>query len=181
MIKTDYENYIYDFQAKQGIRPQHFVPISVELSEYIISICEKYKPKRILDAGSGWSSILFKKYYPLGHTITVDTEEQWLNITKEYFKKFELDLNEMWLWEEFLTTNPEPFDLILHDLGFVIDIREKTLPKMFEMVADGGIIVIDNTHEPFGRDIPLMAKSMGFKILGDYKYFMALQKKGDKK
>ena len=136
-------------------------PISMELSRYLYDLCWKRRPKKILDRGSGFSSFLFRKYAFDIHSCpslmsidrrrgldiyTVDNKKEWLDKAKEFVEYCGLKAYNFYIWPEFLKQNHDErkYDLILED--FYFPVRPKSLPKIIELLAPNGYLILDDAH-----------------------------------
>jgi len=124
--------------------------ISMELSILLLEMCRLYRPKRILDLGSGFSSFVFRYYREKEDkevTIySVDDNAGWLEKTKEFLKSQNLPTDHVMEWDLFSREDHEKFDLILHDLG-MMDLRQQTLGKAISFANPKGFVVLDDFNK----------------------------------
>jgi predicted O-methyltransferase YrrM len=129
------------------------ITVALELSVFLTVMCERLRPRTILDLGSGFSSYVFRRHargmtageQPVVHS--VDESRTWLETTHAFLRRHELDDPNLSTWSEFQATNPPPFDLVLYDLA-TLDRRVKLLPAVLKSCRLGGLIVIDDMHVP---------------------------------
>lgn len=141
-LKPYYEQYI------SKVSPEEWA-ISFELSVFLMVLCDILKPKRILDLGSGFSSLVFRLYMsdisPKPIVWSVDTSSKWLEETCRFLEFNNLTTENLTTWHNFLKEDVDSFDLILHDLGY-IPIRMMTLKKVLTLASPKGIIVLDDIN-----------------------------------
>lgn len=129
--------------------------ISLELSTFLMVLCDILKPKRILDCGSGFSSFVFRLYMssvtPEPTVWSVDTSLKWLEKTRKFLDANDLPFNNLITWRELCEDDVGTFDLILHDLGLTYGIRKNGLQKLITLSPSNGIIVIDDINR-FGYE-----------------------------
>lgn len=121
--------------------------ISINTALYLYFLCEKFKPRRILERGSGFSSFVFgyyKKNYPDVQVDTVDTEEKWLNKTLAFLDDYYgIEVDNAYLWEDFQDSD-DIYDFIFEDTR--TELRKQTVDKVFDMMSEDGIIVFDDAN-----------------------------------
>lgn len=122
---------------------------SLELSVLLLFLCETLRPKRILDLGSGFSSFVFRHYArsasPTPVVWSVDDSPEWLEKTRSYLASRDVDAKDLYLWGELIRRKPDPFDLILCDLGG-FDFRKDTFETVLGLLGNCGALVIDDMH-----------------------------------
>jgi precorrin-6B methylase 2 len=102
-------------------------------------------PRTILDLGSGWSSIIFRRYQASREVrvVTVDQHDTYLGLTRGDCGRFGLSTEDMVLLEGYRTR--ERFDLVCLDLAGT-DHRLRIAPQVDAWLAEGGRIVLDDWH-----------------------------------
>jgi predicted O-methyltransferase YrrM len=128
--------------------------ISLELSVLLDALCTARLPRRLLDLGSGFSSLVFRRYAgQAGAGVdvqSVDHDAEWLACTRRYLEHCGVSVTGLSTWREFRSRQQSPFDLILHDLGGPgddhIGYRLAVLPDVLDMLAPDGILVLDDAH-----------------------------------
>jgi predicted O-methyltransferase YrrM len=126
---------------------------SLELVELLLVLCERTKPKRVVDLGSGFTSYALRSWAKDaaadGHEATmwsVDTSAEWLGKTGEYLKRQGLETDGLATWPDFVDAEHAPFDIVLHDMGFM-DVRAETLHSVAALARPGGLVVLDDMHK----------------------------------
>ena len=128
--------------------PHKGYPIFKETSLYMIEMCHRYNPERILDTGAGWTSVLLRKYWPHAEVVSVEMEPLWLDRAAELMRQFNVDgTGQLHLWKDFLKQIHPWFDFISHDLGDMA-IRAETLATVVALLKPKGVMFLDN----FGVD-----------------------------
>lgn len=123
---------------------------SLELSAFLLSLCEASGYKKIVDLGSGFSSFVFRYYAkttPGVEVYSVDDDAQWLEKTRGYLKSREVSDNNLMTLKEFIRLDPGSFDCILHDLNFV-EVRIEYVKTLLAMLGANGIFILDDMHKP---------------------------------
>lgn len=129
--------------------PDPRYPLFEKTLLFLMKMCHNYKPQRILDTGSGLTSILLRKYNPDALVVTVDNDDYWKKKTDELFKRFDLTLYRKHLHS--LMSNRmfkqypgmENFDMLVHDMGNM-EVRIHTLPSFIDRTAETCTVLIDN-------------------------------------
>jgi predicted O-methyltransferase YrrM len=130
--------------------------ISLELAAFLDVMCMAHTPRRLLDLGSGFSSFVLRRYAGRdGAAVevqSVDHAAEWLATTARYLERCGLGTSGLSTWSEFRSREHAPFDLILHDLGGPgddhIGYRVAVLPEVLDLLAPGGVLVLDDAHIP---------------------------------
>ncbi len=124
--------------------------IGFETAVFLTVLCRIYRPRRILDLGSGFSSLVFRLYaMHVDSAISiwsVDDNREWLETTHQFLSSNNLSSHNLVLWQTFTATQHESFDLVLHDLGRM-PFRMKTFKDAVALVKDGGLLVLDDIHK----------------------------------
>ena len=133
--------------------PDPRYPLFTKTLLFLMKMCYNYKPKRILDTGSGMTSILLRKYNPDAMVVTVDNNDYWKKKTDELFKRFDVELYnkhvhslmsdrvfKQYPWDE-------KFDMLIHDIGNM-DFRLHTLPTFIAYAAESCVALFDNFGVP---------------------------------
>lgn len=103
----------------------------------------------ILDLGSGISSVALSiatDNFEHTNIVTCDDDVNWLQKTRQYIENNNLKTHEMVLWSEFKLKNEHNYDLIFYDLGR-IPTRLANMKYVFELLAKGGILIVDDVHK----------------------------------
>jgi len=117
--------------------------ISWELAVYLDKLIQELRPNRILDLGSGFSSLVFRRYEQ-AETTSVDIDPLWLEKTRLFLEDHQLSTANMHLMQDFKFEGD--YDLILLDAG----LAQKDRGPLFEKCKQhcSGIIVLDDMHMP---------------------------------
>ena len=141
-IRPHYEMYTSHFNAA-------WMAVSLELSVFLIALCRLLKPRRVVDLGSGFSSVLLRLYQreatPAPEVWSVDTSPEWLGMTRRILEWQGLPTDGLATWEEFVGTEPSGFDLVLHDMGSILT-RRRALHRVLGLTARGGVVMIDDAN-----------------------------------
>jgi len=142
-LQPIYENYITNIST--GV-----MALSLEASVFMSVLCKIYKPRNILDLGSGFSSAAFRIYAedanPRPKIWSIDDAPEWLDKTKEFLSSQHLNTEQLMTWDSFIDINQDTFDFILHDLGSM-KTREELLPKVLTLVSSNGFVILDDIHK----------------------------------
>lgn len=124
--------------------------VSLELATFLHVLCRLVKPKRLLDTGSGFSSFVFRvfqKETPKDVEVwSVDDSSAWLDTTREFLAHKNLPTENLVTWESFVRSEPDAFDLVLHDLGSTA-LRKQSLSSVMSLASPYGYVVIDDWHK----------------------------------
>lgn len=122
---------------------------SLEVSVLLLLCCEFFRPMRILDMGSGFSSFVFRFYMdtanPRPTVVSVDDSDEWLEKTGSYLKGKNIRTDHLIPWDDFAGMSMEPFNLVFYDLGG-FDFRKDSFEKIVRMVSREGVLIIDDMH-----------------------------------
>lgn len=124
--------------------------VSIGTAAVLAQLCERHRPARVLDTGSGFSSYVLRRYAAEHGTevVSVDDDADWMRKTAAYLEGHGLaDLGELVLWDDFSSAAQGQFDLIFHDLG-TFETRVNTMPAIDDLVAPSGLVVYDDVVIP---------------------------------
>lgn len=128
----------------------YIMAASIELSQFVYSFCDITRPRRIADLGSGFSSVVLRyhqKHRDSDASVwSVDSSEEWLEETRKFLESQGLPSDNLRTWQSMKMDGPDLFDFILYDLGHVRELRKDALDDALNMVAPGGIIVLDDLN-----------------------------------
>lgn len=129
--------------------PNSKYPLFEETMLYLFDLIQKVQPGRVLDTGSGLTSILLRKYFPRIPITTVDNNKDWLAKTGELGRRFNTSRHNFILWEDFLLIEVmrKTFDFIIHDLGNMAT-RLDTLDTVLTYATPKCHILLDNFGIP---------------------------------
>jgi len=141
-LRPHYELYTSRFNTP-------WMAVSLELSVFVMALCRHLRPRRLVDLGSGFSSVLLRLYEreatPTPEVWSVDTSAAWLGMTRRILEWQGLRSDRLATWAEFTAQRPSGFDLVVHDLGSVLT-RRQTLRRVLGFTAPGGVVVIDDAN-----------------------------------
>jgi len=126
---------------------------SLSTAKLLWQLCEQRKPERVLDIGSGFSSIILRTWaeeHDAEHWY-IDTSAEWLQTTRAALDARGLDCLHGALWNSPALDGQEPFDLVFFDASEIAT-RSWYLRAALDMVADGGLFVADDAHDRHYRD-----------------------------
>ncbi len=139
--------YYQDYISRVSI---DYMAISLELSAFLLVLCEVFKPGAILDLGSGFSSFVLRYYMssatPKPIVWSVDDSPEWLERTRTFLMDYKVPSENLSTWSSFAQQRFDNFDLILDDLG-VMEVRTATLKKVLTLARPAGIIILDDMHK----------------------------------
>jgi len=120
----------------------------------------EWNPRTILDLGSGWSSVIFRRYS--ARVVTLDQYDTYLTLTRNDCSRFGLPTDDMFLLDGYRTT--ERFDLICLDLAGT-DHRVRMAAQVDAWLAEGGRIVLDDWHmEHYRPAMTTALEELGYTI-----------------
>jgi len=141
-VKPYYDLYTSRFNAP-------WMAASLELSVFTLALCRLLRPARLLDLGSGFSSVVLRLYQrEADHSPevwSVDTSAAWLEMTRKVLEWLDLPTDGLATWREFASNGHAGFDFVLHDLGSILT-RCHTLERVLGLAAAGGVVVIDDAN-----------------------------------
>lgn len=143
-----FEEYIRDVSSE-------IMAISLELSAFLLFLCDLRRPRRILDLGSGFSSFVFRHHMsganPKPDVWSVDDSREWLDKTRSFLTRRNLPADRLISWDDFVRQDPGRFDLILYDLGG-FEFRKNSLVRVLRSAEAGGVLILDDVHAAdYGR------------------------------
>jgi len=137
----------YDLYTSRFNSP--WMAASLELSVFTLALCRLLRPARLLDLGSGFSSVVLRLYQrQASHSPevwSVDTSAAWLGMTRKVLEWLDLPTDGLATWREFAANGHAGFDFVLHDLGSILT-RSHTLERVLGLAAAGGVVVIDDAN-----------------------------------
>jgi len=125
--------------------------ISVESGIWLQKKLDELKPKRIVDFGSGFSSLLFHAWAQENEAraVTVDLSPVWLEVVKIELAAAGLSVRDCYLIDEL--PGDMMFDFALVDLGATRD-RLDRIESIFVWLAPGATLVLDDWHMDHYRE-----------------------------
>ncbi len=124
--------------------------LSLELSCLLHTLCKIKAPQVLIDLGSGFSSFVLRLYALHANTsvtvYSIDDNSVWLERTRAFLVKHQLNSNMLLTWSEFCNMNRPKADIVLHDLGSVSK-RSETLENALGLIQDDGFLILDDIHK----------------------------------
>jgi predicted O-methyltransferase YrrM len=120
--------------------------VSLETAACLLQICETFRPERVLDTGSGYSSYVLRRYArEHGATVvSVDTDKAWLGRTAQFLVDTGVGAEGLLAWDDFQATRPEPFGLVFHDIEGAL--RVPTMEQVVRLARPDGHVVFDDVQ-----------------------------------
>ncbi|MBX2942952.1 MAG: hypothetical protein KF860_11445 [Cyclobacteriaceae bacterium] len=143
LLRPYYEQYIKEVSRAD-------MAASLELAAFMYTICKINQYTRLLDMGSGLSSFVFRLYAnenPRVMVYSVDDDTAWLEKTKDFLRQHKLGVDNILTLDQFLKSEEQGFECILHDLNF-IEVRINYVDRMMKIVKSGGLLIFDDVHKP---------------------------------
>ncbi len=145
-LKEIYEVYVTDVSNE-------VMAISLELGQFMYAICELWKPRRIADLGSGFSSIVFRNYAKISGSdvsvCSVDSSQEWLDRTKEFLSCRSIPTDGLLTWDALALEKSARYDLVFYDLGHIRELRKTALMRALDLIAPGGLMILDDMNFVF--------------------------------
>ncbi len=126
------------------------ITISLETATFLQVFCEGFRPRSVLDLGSGFSSFVFRSYAERQgnvEVVSVDDHPEWLKKTRAYLQECGVSDANLHLWSDFSSGKKGHFDLVFHDLGN-LQTRRDALPFVIDSAFPRkGVVVLDDIHK----------------------------------
>lgn len=143
-LQPHYERYVATVSVP-------WMAASPELSAFLLALCRCVEPSCVADLGSGFSSLVFRLYRAQAArpvtTWSVDTNQEWLNKTREFLRAEGFPFDNVLLLESFLRQRPPRCDIVLHDIGTKA-VRKTVTPLVLDLAGSTGLVVLDDMHSP---------------------------------
>lgn len=148
----------------------------------LAEIVRARRPARVLDLGSGLTSILLRALIaevPGMRVTSTDTWARWLACTEKELARDGLNGERCYLHEDFERVEGERFDLISVDIDRT-EFRLGLVPRFQGWLAEGGVIVLDDWGMEFTDAMRDALEAAGFVVtprpetLDEYGCFMAV-------
>lgn len=147
---TDARDVLRALRSRYLDRTQHLdheMALPLSACCWLWGLLRRREPKTILDVGSGLSSLVFRCWG--GATVvSTDHDEDFLDMVR-----YIIDLEG--LPRGYLVLHPlrvqRHFDLVFVDHGPSMNHRLRDLPDLSERVSPGGMLVLDDFHDPPGN------------------------------
>jgi predicted O-methyltransferase YrrM len=138
--------------------------LSLESAALVTVLCRALAPKRVVDLGSGFSSLVIRLAAPDAQLFSVDHSSWWLDATRQYLEENDVDSNGLFTWDEFRSSGEADFDLVIHDIGSTFTLRGEVLPEVLQLPRPGGWVLIDDLQVGQYRAKVKNAVRTGFEV-----------------
>ena len=138
--------------------------LSLESAALVTVLCRLLAPKRIVDLGSGFSSLVIRLAAPDAQLFTVDHSSWWLDATRQFLEANDVDSAGLFTWDEFRSSGETDFDLVIHDIGSTFTLRGEVLPEVLQLPRPGGWVLIDDLQASQYRAKVKAAVQTGFEV-----------------
>lgn len=124
-----------------------WMAMSFPAAVFLASLCESTEAKVVADFGSGFSSVVLRRYAAQSgaHVVSVDDNPEWLGRTAQFLESLSLPTDDLVLWDDWLAGEWPPMDVAFHDLASG-DLREAAMPLIADRMRTGGHLVFDDAH-----------------------------------
>ncbi len=127
-----------------------FMAASLESSAFLYSMARTMQPQTIVDLGSGFSSLVLRRYAAEASNNpviwSVDDHGGWLEKTAEFLQYMECPSDNLLEWPNTSTIDDIKFDLIFHDMGNM-NTRADALPWVTDHLSERGYVILDDMHK----------------------------------
>jgi predicted O-methyltransferase YrrM len=146
-LQSSYEEYVTGVSSARSA-------VSLETAALLSLLCDATQPTRVLDVGSGFSSLVLRQYQKNSRkkveVISLDNDLLWLEKTRSFLMKNGFTGGTLFSFEDFMAGSPGKFDLILYDLGD-LDQRKINLRRVAKLSLPSGWMVLDDLHKKHYR------------------------------
>jgi predicted O-methyltransferase YrrM len=141
-LRPLYERYIAEVSAAG-------MAVSWESARYLRDLCGALAPRRVLDLGSGFTSVVLRHYassveHPVS-VVSVDDDPRWLERTRVFLDEHGYTQGELRLWSDFANAPGEAFDVVFHDLASG-SVRDTAMAVAVGCLSPRGVILFDDAH-----------------------------------
>jgi predicted O-methyltransferase YrrM len=141
---------------------------SLHACAYLMLICRAARASRVLDLGSGASSLALRTYAASAphrvEVVSVDDSDEWLKRTRRFLQERDLAFGELVAWGDFRQRSWDPFDVVFHDLAGG-ELREAAMTVAAQHVSSGGLLLFDDAHHSgHRREMERTADHHGFAL-----------------
>jgi predicted O-methyltransferase YrrM len=138
--------------------------LSLESAALVMVLCRALQPKRVVDLGSGFSSLVIRRAAPDAQLFSVDHSSWWLDATRQFLEANDVDSAGLCTWDEFRASGETDFDLVIHDIGSTFTLRGEVLPDVVQLPRPGGWLLIDDLQVAQYRAKVKSAVQSGFEV-----------------
>ncbi len=122
---------------------------SIEVAGFLADLCEKRRPQRILELGTGFASAALRRLGVapewLPEIWSVDDDPARLARTRTFLAEESLSTEHVLSWREFRSSPESGFDLLVHELGTT---PSAPLATVLDRLQAGGLLLLDGAHRP---------------------------------
>ncbi len=138
--------------------------VSLETAACLLQICETFRPERVLDTGSGYSSYVPRRYDHGATVVSVDTDEGWLRRAAEFLVDTGVGAEGLTTWDGVQSARPEPFGLIFHDIEGAP--RAPTMEQVMRLATPDGHVVVDDVQDArVRREVRRVSEACGYRYV----------------
>ena len=145
LLRSDYLDYIANVSNEA-------MAVSYQTACLLLLACEERAPKRILDLGSGFSSLALHRWAQENDAlcVSVDNDPKWIEATRAFLgdrgitDPTVLEFRQPWQGE---------YDLIFDDLAAAEHLRKDSLAAVLDCLAPDGVLILDDVHKKPLRDV----------------------------
>ncbi len=149
-------------QATEDLRGEHAtylrdvstpdMAVSLELASFMLALCRVWRPQRMLDLGSGFSSYVLRKYAAEaggGTVYSIDDDKQWQQKTVQWLKDRGLSHDHLHEWNEFKQNVSQhgKFDLVLYDMGSMATRIAELRFVLSKTMHENSLVILDDVHK----------------------------------
>ena len=154
------QRFVEEFVEPRGDDPVFPFPVRA-LAMIERELSDRLWP-RVLDCGSGFSSVAFR-LIEHADVVTCDHDGEYMAAIQDYCDGRGLGYGVFATLYEVLEQRDE-FDLILVDHGPDAQARIRDLPTLATMLAPDGVIWLDDMHKKHGGQMEHILKQLGFTV-----------------
>lgn len=143
LLRPAYQHYVENVSSD-------FMAASLESSAFLYNFARATRPRTIVDLGSGFSSLVLRKYAAEATNKpvvwSVDDHGGWLEKTAEFLQHMECPTDNLLEWPNTSSIDELKFDLIFHDMGNMTT-RADALPWVTDHLSERGYVILDDMHK----------------------------------
>jgi hypothetical protein len=163
----------YYAQYISGVSDERYA-VSLELSVFLLAMCQITEPHRILDLGSGFSSFVFRYYRARASLVpvvwSIDDDQDWLGKTRRFLDQHHVSKDNLAGWSSFATQDHEPFDLVSYDLGYM-PLRTAALRTALACTRQDGFVILDDMHKlDYNAYVRAVVRDLGYTYYNLWPY-----------
>ncbi len=129
---------------------------SLEVSSFLLHLCDTLEVKSVLEYGSGFTSYVFRRFAASRgqnvRVISTDNDTDWLGKTASFLKAEGMTANGLFPLEEVESEIAGgKFDLVFQDIFG--GIRDSLASTAVDHLAPGGLLLLDDANRPSHRRV----------------------------